>query len=192
MKKFLICVGSLLCVLIVVAVVLVSILASRYEKVNFDIGSPTNIYYYDKSYTMTEIERDSSSFDDIILDLKKSMKISKLSQMIRNDSFKKNARIGNEDQSWKSSLKEENLCLQLFYDSKQIAIIYDGNDTKQIEYNYLMIILNGTSNLDDHVIYYANSSASSPSSVVFESIPILITLNEKNVELDIEKHKNEV
>ena len=54
MKKFLICVGSLLCVLIVVAVVLVSILASRYEKVNFDIGSPTNIYYYDKSYTMTE------------------------------------------------------------------------------------------------------------------------------------------
>ncbi len=192
MKKFLICVGSLLCVLIVVAVVLVSILASRYEKVNFDIGSPTNIYYYDKSYTMTEIERDSSSFDDIILDLKKSMKISKLSQMIRNDSFEKNARIGNEDQSWKSSLKEENLCLQLFYDSKQIAIIYDGNDTKQIEYNYLMIILNGTSNLEDHVIYYANSSASSPSSVVFESIPILITLNEKNVELDIEKHKNEV
>lgn len=192
MKKFLICVGSLLCVLIVVAVVLVSILASRYEKVNFDIGSPTNIYYYDKSYTMTEIERDSSSFDDIILDLKKSMKISKLSQMIRNDSFEKNARIGNEDQSWKSSLKEENLCLQLFYDSKQTAIIYDGNDTKQIEYNYLMIILNGTSNLEDHVIYYANSSASSPSSVVFESIPILITLNEKNVELDIEKHKNEV
>ena len=112
--------------------------------------------------------------------------------MIRNDSFEKNARIGNEDQSWKSSLKEENLCLQLFYDSKQIAIIYDGNDTKQIEYNYLMIILNGTSNLEDHVIYYANSSASSPSSVVFESIPILITLNEKNVELDIEKHKNEV
>lgn len=192
MKKFLICVGSLLCVLIVVAVVLVSILASRYEKVNFDIGSPTNIYYYDKSYTMTEIERDSSSFDDIIFDLKKSMKISKLSQMIRNDSFEKNARIGNEDQSWKSSLKEENLCLQLFYDSKQIAIIYDGNDTKQIEYNYLMIILNGTSNLEDHVIYYANSSASSPSSVVFESIPILITLNEKNVGLDIEKHKNEV
>lgn len=192
MKKFLICVGSLLCVLIVVAVVLVSILASRYEKVNFDIGSPTNIYYYDKSYTMTEIERDSSSFDDIILDLKKSMKISKLSQMIRNDSFEKNARIGNEDQSWKPRLKEENLCLQLFYDSKQIAIIYDGNDTKQIEYNYLMIILNGTSNLEDHVIYYANSSASSPSSVVFESIPILITLNEKNVELDIEKHKNEV
>lgn len=192
MKKFLICVGSLLCVLIVVAVVLVSILASRYEKVNFNIGSPTNIYYYDKSYTMTEIERDSSSFDDIILDLKKSMKISKLSQIIRNDSFEKNARIGNEDQSWKSSLKEENLCLQLFYDSKQTAIIYDGNDTKQIEYNYLMIILNGTSNLEDHVIYYANSSASSPSSVVFESIPILITLNEKNVELDIEKHKNEV
>ena len=173
MKTFLIVFGSLISIFVVAVIVVISVLSAKIDKTDFQFSMPDSIKIFNKSYDSTSIDSENENFNNLINSLNGAMEVSKLEQLVSGNKINKKVRVGNK--VWSADLKQKNVCIQLSYNTKKSLIIYDNKDSKKIEYNYLIIVLNGSDEFVDHDIYYSTSL----SFVNCESL--VVCFNEKNL-----------
>ena len=103
------------------------------------------------------------------------MTIKKFSTMGKTLSVNTSVRI-LPDKKYSNTILTENKCVELEFENEQTQIARFGNDTKKITYKKLLITLDGSNEICDHVVYYAGSTGD------FLDQPMVIAFNEETLQ----------
>lgn len=147
------------CVLIVIVSSFLIVICNKKQNVGVAVGSPYSIVVYNKSAAGTEIkdEEKIAKFTTVMSDVTNLTIYDKLVNGIgvKNKIYQdSDARFKN----WSLELLNDNLVIEIIYDSVHDLIVYDGDDTRVVSYFCLSIVFPTTSDINEFVVYYSLTS----------------------------------
>lgn len=153
-------------VILVFVVVLLSVMAGVKKNIGFDIEKPTWINVYYKSTTTTNdgasYEETDEEYNEILEQLKKMTTLSLLNLTLKNGSL--NYEIEYDTKfyaTYDSSMKNENLVIELIYQSQKELVVYDNESARTIPYMCLQFIIPTDGNFEEIVVYSSLSNNAS-------------------------------
>ena len=102
-------------------------------------------------------ERDEQREKEFISSLYSITNVSVFDKLINGVNLDKKiyADDGDNYATWSINLKTNNIVVELYYNSMQDLVVYQGNDTRVISYYCLAFLIPDTENFTDIVVYYS-------------------------------------
>lgn len=145
-------------VIIAFIAVMLSTLGIMRKSLGFDFNEPYSInVFYKGSTTINNGESyfpEDEEFAKILSNLKKTTTSSYLNLILKTGSTKYNIEYGGQNYStYDTSMKSENLVVELIYKKQQNVVVYEGENTRVIPYTCLLFIIPCESKFRDIIVY---------------------------------------
>ena len=152
MAKFWIAIASIVIFLAVATTITIVILNKQTINVDFEFAEISVIKTYNESTIANTVDYDYAKVQN---ELNSSMKIKKLSTIGKNFKINTTVRI-DVNAKFSNNVTANNKCVELEFASEQTQIAHYNENTKKITYTKLLIVLNGSNEISDHIVFYSN------------------------------------
>jgi len=170
MTKFWIAIASVVFCLLIAAITTIVVLEKQTINIDFEFANIS----YAKTYNGSTVGEnvDSLNYLNIRNKLNESMKIKKLNTIGKNLKINKSVKL-LKDTTFSNSTLLNNKCIELVFKNQQTKIVNYNSNTKKIVYTKLLIVLCGSNDVCEHVVFYANGNET------FENEPMQFAFSEK-------------
>ena len=164
------------------------------SNVGIAVGSPYTAVVFNHSTTGREI-KDESLMREFNAEMKKITNVSVYDKLVNGASLSKNINIDSNGKlaKYSSDLLNENIVIEIIYNSIQDLVVYDGNYTRVISYFCISFVIPTTKNFTEIPVYYSitsNTQDAEKEKSYMENTPLILTGNAKSFEKFVEKLKS--
>ena len=164
------------------------------SNVGIAVGSPYTVVVFNHSTTGREI-KDESLMKEFNDEMKKLTNVSVYDKLVNGVSLSKNINIDSNGKlaKYSSDLLNENIVIEIIYNSIQDLVVYDGNYTRVISYFCISFVIPTTKNFTEIPVYYSitsNTQDAEKEKSYMENTPLILTGNAKSFEKFVEKLKS--
>lgn len=157
-------------------IIIVFIICMCFIKVNIKIdkGSPKTIYLYNKSTAAsvsTGYSESDSEYKKIMKSLDKLTNISMFNRLSNKTKLNDKVTIDSEGSftKWTTDLKQQNIVIELVYDTEQDVVVYENGNSRVISYWCISYVIPITKEFKDVVAYYSTTNDSTKKDTFYAS-----------------------
>ena len=164
------------------------------SNVGIAVGSPYTVVVFNHSTTGREI-KDESLMKEFNDEMKKLTNVSVYDKLVNGVSLSKNIQVDSNGKlsKYSSDLLNENIVIEIIYNTIQDLVVYDGKDTRVISYFCISFVIPTTNNFTEIPVYYSitsNTQDAEKEKSYMENTPLILTGNAKSFEKFVEKLKS--
>ena len=164
------------------------------SNVGIAVGSPYTVVVFNHSTTGREI-KDESLMKEFNDEMKKLTNVSVYDKLVNGVSLSKNIQVDSNGKlsKYSSDLLNENIVIEIIYNTIQDLVVYDGKDTRVISYFCISFVIPTTKNFTEIPVYYSitsNTQDAEKEKSYMENTPLILTGNAKSFEKFVEKLKS--
>ena len=182
MKKVFIIIAS---IFIAFVSTLLIVLGSVKKSLSFDFKEPYSINVYNKSSTTinnTTFYADDDEFNEVIEMFGKTTSSSLLNLLLKTGSMEYRIELDKYNYAtYDTSMKSENLVIEVTYKQLQNVIVYDEGNPRVIAFYCLLIIIPPESKFEDIVIYNSMTNGDDREKEYKKNIPFVVKGNPKQL-----------
>ena len=181
-KKIFVIIASCICVLIIAFIVTIKSVKSN---VTIAVGSPYSIVVFDHATTGRE-SKEESFFGKMSERLNETTTLSVFDKLINGFSLDKKIYQDSDGKyaKWSTDLLNNNLVIEIIYNSMQDLVVYDGKDSRVVSYYCISFVIPDTKNCTEIAVYYSitqNTSNDEKNKSYRENTPLVLYGNAKEL-----------
>lgn len=161
---------------VISGLIIVFIICMCFIKVNIKIdkGSPKTIYLYNKSTAAsvsTGYSESDSEYKKIMKSLDNLTNISMFNRLSNKTKLNDKITIDSEKSftKWSTDLKQQNIVIELVYDTEQDVVVYENGHSRVISYWCISYVIPITKEFKDVVAYYSTTNDSTKKDTFYAS-----------------------
>lgn len=164
------------------------------SNVGIAVGSPYTVVVFNHSTTGREI-KDESLMKEFNDEMKKLTNVSVYDKLVNGASLSKNIQVDSNGKlsKYSSDLLNENIVIEIIYNTIQDLVVYDGKDTRVISYFCISFVIPTTNNFTEIPVYYSitsNTQDAEKEKSYMENTPLILNGNAKSFAKFVEKLKS--
>ena len=152
-KKIFVILASLICIFVLTFVITTTTMKSN---VTIAIGSPYSVVVFDPSTTGVE-NKEETVFASFGAEINNTTSVSVFDKLINKFTLDKKIYqdSGNKYVKWSTDILNDNLVIEVIYNSMQDLVVYDGEYSRVVSYYCLAFVIPDTENFTEIPVYYS-------------------------------------